>query len=523
MSEAEITGKTWDVIIIGAGMGGGIAGRKLAERGLSVLFVDRGPSGFRREQQSFSMDCDDPTAREIRGYWPTRLNATIDGSENAFFGAQGTGIGGTSVFYAATLERPERHDFEATADMPHPTGGWPIGFDAFQPWYEEAERLLDVCGEPDPLSGRPAPRLRTPPPLSQSDQALLGKLRRVGMHPYRMHLGIRYIDGCLECIGRKCPNVCKMDGRSAGVEPALATGRAVVLDSAEVTAVRGAGGRVTHVDVIRNGRTLALQARIFVLAAGAFASPGLLLRSAGEAAPNGFANSSGLVGANLMFHLNERIAIWSEKGADTTGPAKTLALRDFYRLGKDRFGLFQAMGLPASYGNIVQYLNDRYDRSLLKDIRVLKEFTRIPALVAARVLGEAHIYAAILEDLPYAANRVVVDPRAPHATTFIYDFAPELLARRKAYRRLIKKRLAGLRSMFLNFEPELNIGHPCGTLVFSKDPKLGVLDADCRTHDAHNLYVADSSFMPTSTGVNPSLTIAANALRVADAIVRSMR
>ena len=80
-----------------------------------------------------------------------------------------------------------------------------------------------------------------------------------------------------------------------------------------------------------------------------------------------------------------------------------------------------------------------------------------------------------------------------------------------------------MRLLFLNREVEVNLAHPCGTLRFSDDPSRGVLDRECRAHDAANLYVADSSFMPTSTGVNPSLTIAANALRVAAAIARRLR
>ena len=70
--------------------------------------------------------------------------------------------------------------------------------------------------------------------------------------------------------------------------------------------------------------------------------------------------------------------------------------------------------------------------------------------------------------------------------------------------------------MFLNFGPNLNFGHPSGTLRFGTDPATSVLDADCKAHDLDNLYVADASFMPTSMGVNPSMTIAANALRVGD-------
>jgi choline dehydrogenase-like flavoprotein len=61
--------------------------------------------------------------------------------------------------------------------------------------------------------------------------------------------------------------------------------------------------------------------------------------------------------------------------------------------------------------------------------------------------------------------------------------------------------------------------HMCGTAVAGTDPDTSVLDPSCRSHDLSNLYVVDSSFFPSSAALNPALTIAANALRVAPTIV----
>ncbi|WP_134726294.1 GMC oxidoreductase [Paracoccus luteus] len=514
--------RIWDVVVIGAGLGGGLCGRALAEAGLSVLFVDRGREGPRQAVNGLDCPEGDPFARTAYGCWPTRLRGSFDGKPVTDYAMQGTGPGGTSVFYAASLERPERHDLESTPAMPHPTGGWPVGHDEFRPWFDRAQTLMALSGTPDPLRPDPVAPLRQPPPLSPAETGLVARMQAGGLHPYRTHLAIRGGPGCMECIGHKCPRDCKQDGRSAGVEPALATGRAVFLGDTVVRRICGGPDRVTHVQAECEGEPVTLRARAFVLAAGALGSPHLLLASASEQWPQGCANDSGLVGRGLMFHLGERVALWPPRGLDRTGPAKTLCLRDFYSHDGRRLGLFQSLGLPANYGNIVHLLNGRYDGSVLRHFRPGREFTRIPALIAARLLGEARIFVGILEDLPLDENRLTYDPAHPDAFTFVYRISDELRERRALFRRCIRKGLRGIRSLFLSLQPELNLAHPCGTLRFSDDPRRGVLDRDCKAHGVDNLFVADSSFMPTSTGVNPSLTIAANALRVADVIVRRL-
>jgi choline dehydrogenase-like flavoprotein len=314
-----------------------------------------------------------------------------------------------------------------------------------------------------------------------------------------------------------------MDGRSAGVEPALETGNAALLDMCEVRAIRGRDNRITHIEARRDGAMFNLRARRYVLAAGALGSAHLLLSSVSESWPDGCANSSRLVGRNLMLHLTEMLAIWPERGTSFDGPTKTISFRDLYYNDGRRFGAVAAMGIDASYGEIVHYLKGWLDRSSFRDIRILNELARIPAFMAAKLLGSAKIYSAQMEDLAYGENRVYPDPDNPERFRVEYAVKNEVKQRRRAYRRLIRQKLRGHRSMFLNFEPEWNIPHACGTLRFGDDPKASVLDRSCRSHDIHNLYVADASFMPTSLGINPGLTVAANALRVADRLYEGMQ
>lgn len=509
-----IQNRIWDVIVIGAGMGGGMAARRLAENGLSVLIVEKGDVGYRNEQQGLSNSLSDPLARRIRGFWPKPLAATVDSRSMEFFAPLGSGVGGSSVFYAGALERPERHDLESTDEMPHPTGGWPIGYDDLAPYFSQAEALLHISGTPDPLSPEPPPELSPPLPLSEGEGAMMRDMADQGLSPYRLHLAIKNLPGCLMCLGHKCPKSCKMDGRSAGIEPALKTGHAFLLNDSDVMELKHDGQKIDGVELAHNGHKIFIKAKTYVLAAGALGSARLMLLS------KGCGNSSGWVGRGLMFHVNEIFAIWPRRHQRFQGATKAISLRDLYSRDGVRLGMIQSMGLEASYGNIAYYLVGLYDRSPLRRFAKLRPFlTNLPALLAARLLGQAKVFVGILEDLPYAENRVILDPDDSEKLRFTYTVSNELIERRATFRRSIKKAFKSYRTLLMGHKVELNYGHPCGTLRFGSDPTSSVLDSHCRAHDIDNLYAVDASIFPTSMGVNPSLTIAANALRVADIIV----
>lgn len=518
LSLDEARAGQWDAIVIGTGMGGGLAGRRLAERGLSVLFLEKGPAGYPAEEQGLDDRITAPDARLIRGAWPKPVEARLDGVPTRFFGPYGCTVGGSSAFYAAALERPERHDLEDSPELPHPTGGWPVGHDAFRPYFDAAAGLLHICGTPDPLAADPGAALADPPSLSGVDEALMAGMRGAGLHPYRQHLAIRAPRTCRQCFGTKCPHDCKMDGRSAGVIPALETGRAGLLAGADVREILEADGHVAGLRLVWQGQQAELRAKTYVLAAGAFGSPRLLLASTSRHA-GGCANSSGWVGRGLTFHLNEFFVLWPRKRSDDAGrPGKAISLRDVYAQGGQRFGLIQSLGVEAGYGNMVNFLNQMFDQSPLRRFRKLRPLTRLPAIAASRIFGNAAIFVGIMEDFPYPENRVVLNAEDPEILTFEYRFHRELVARRRRFRRAIRRAFRGQRLFLPALRPVLNYGHPAGTLRIGTDPASSVLTPECRAHDLTNLYVADASFMPSALGVNPSLTIAANALRVADII-----
>ena len=514
---ADLAARHWDAIIIGTGIGGGTIGRRLAEKGMSVLFLEKGAAGPREAVDGLAPDeVTDPAARIQRGSWPDPVRVRIGGNERSFYAPLGAGVGGSSVFYAATLERPEAHDLDDSSARPHPTAGWPVSFSQMLPYFDQAQALYSVRGQPDPLSPHPSPQLGPGSAMCDGDARIMAQMRRLGLHPYQLHSALRQIQGCESCLGRKCPMNCKMDGRSAGVEPALATGRAALLDRCEVMRLEGERERVTRVLARRDGAMLNFTADHIILAAGALSSPRLLLDSRAPYWPEGCGNARDQVGRHLMFHLNEIFALWPRRGEAFTEAAKSVGFRDFYYAEGQRFGMVQAMGLNVGQGEILHHLRRKIAASALRRVPGTRELARVPATIAARMLGQAKVFVGLLEDLPYAENRVLPDRDKPGGILIDYRFAPELLERRARFRQLIKSALKGQRTMFLTQEPEPNFGHACGSLRMGHDPARSVVDATCRVHGMTNLWVADASLLPTSMGVNPSLTIAANALRIAD-------
>lgn len=507
----------WDVVVVGTGMGGAAVGHRLATAGLKVLFLEQGLATLETTNvHPAPTPGDDRAARSRAGHWPDRVRVVIDGVATDTLLPLGMGVGGSTNLYSAALERLERSDVEPTPGLPHPTGGWPVPWTQWLRYYGEAERLLQVRG-----GGTATPSddtLLSAPPISRIDQGFHDLLQANGLHPYRLHVGIGYRPGCLECGGYKCAYGCKSDARTIFIDPVLATGHATLIAEAEVLRLDADGDSVKSLIVRHDGETKRVHARVIILAAGAYHSPAILLRSAGPAWPNGLANASGLVGRNLMFHANEWLAVWPEPRWATAGPRKTIGFRDHYLANGTRLGGVQSTGLTASFGNIAWFLTDRLRGSHVRHLPGVDKLVKLAAWFAVRVFGKASIFVMLVEDFGMPENRVALDPQDDRKIVVTYTVGNELKARVRLGRRLLKRSFRGAPTLSLQSAVQLNLGHACGTCRFGNDAETSVLDADCRAHGIDNLYVVDGSFMPTSGGINPGLTIAANALRVGDLI-----
>jgi len=510
--------RLWDVVIIGAGMGGGFTARALAEAGYDVLLVDRGykERGGPAENSSAEKSSQNDDLAECK--WPGPSACEVDGTLTRHFGIFGAGVGGSTNLYAAALERFARHDVESLPEAPHPTGGWPIEYNRLLPYYEKAERMLHVAGTRDPLNPDPVDHLPQPPPLGPADTQFVQSFTKSGAHPYRLHVGIRYLPGCDECLGKLCPRNCRADARSVVRE---GSSQPTILERAEAVRLEASQDKVSKVILRQDGVETAVCAKVFVLAAGAVHTPKLLLESRGEHWPDGVANRTGMVGRNLMFHAGFQFIMWPRKKHPSSGPRKSICLRDFYLVDGQRLGVVQSSGFEAGYGYLLVYLYSAFDRGPFRWLRVLRPFLRVPAALAIKLRGPGTIFSTIVEDLPYADNRIVIDRNEEDGVVMKYTVRQELRDRILRFHRLLRNTL-DKRTLFFPPDVTLNLSHACGTCVMGNDPATSVINPDCRVHGITNLFITDASFMPTSAGINPSLTVAANALRVSESIKRTL-
>jgi choline dehydrogenase-like flavoprotein len=525
---SSCTAYVYDVIVVGTGMGGSTVGFALARLGRRVLFLEKGLCLFGGADPGDGHpppDAEDsPAARLRRGWWPHPIVGRTDAGRLEFVGSQGCGSGGTSSIYAAQLERFHPADFAPRAHYPDVPGttlpeAWPITYEDLLPYYREAEALYRVRGTDDPLNPDPGSLLLEPPPMSARDQALFDSLGQLGLHPYRAHVGCEFVEGCEECGGVICPRDCKNDAGRICLMPALRQHGARILDQCEVLRLESSGRAVQKVHCRWRGQTLALLAKVVVLAAGAFFTPRLLLESSSDAYPNGLANSSGLVGRNLMLHTGDILAIHQREAASKEGPKKSIALNDFYVADGKKLGTVESVGVDVSWGSVLYHMRSASKMDPRWWRPLTRPFLRLAARARAAYFRDAVVLATIVEDLPYSENRVVLDRSAKSGFRFEYRYTGELFERNKLMRRLITRALAGRHpTVALSSLKFLNYGHVCGTCRFGVDPTQSVLNANNRAHDVDNLYVVDASCFPSSSGTNPSLTIAANALRVGKAI-----
>jgi choline dehydrogenase-like flavoprotein len=495
---------SYDVVIIGAGVGGGAMANRLARTGARVLMIERG-NYLPREADNWSVKA----VFHDRKYTAKETWLTRDGKP--FHPSTFYYVGGNSKFFGAATVRFRQEDF---GELQHEGGvapAWPVTYDEFEPYYAEAERLMGTHGtagadpiEPPRSGPMPYPAIGHEPEI----EAIAAKLRARGLRPFPLPIAIDRHDGgacirCATCDGFACKLGAKNDAEVRLVGPALATGRVdLVLDTKALRLLTdSSGARVTGIEVEQGGATRVIRGDLFISAAGAINSAALLLRSANDKHPGGLGNnSSDQLGRNYMAHNNTAMMAVHPFRKNRVKFQKSLCINDFYLANTVR---------PYPLGNI-QGLGKLQGGMLTASIGW------IPEWVMSRFAERSVDWWIMSEDLPDPNNRVSLEPDG----TIRLSHTPNNI---KAHQELVKHWGKIMRALgypiVLTQRMDITVSmHQCGTARFGTDPATSVLDTHCKAWDVDNLYVVDASFLPSSAGFNPSLTIVAQAIRVSEHI-----
>jgi len=494
-----IDDQSYDLIIVGTGAGGGTIAYKLAASGKKILILERGDFMPLEEQNRSNVDI----FKRDRYHAPEQW---YDRSGEPFSPQMNYGVGGNTKIYGAALLRFRERDFETVQHQGGISPEWCVKYADFEPYYTEAEALYQVHGqatadptEPPRSSDYPFPAVAQEPQVAE----IYAEIAKLDLHPFPLPLGLT----------RQNEDPTN-DAEVSGITPALKHPNVTLKTGAKVVRlhINPSGRIVKGVQAEIGGQSYLFLGDIVVLAGGAVNSAALLLRSASDRYPQGLANSSGLVGRNLMKSLMTVVVQLSTKpnsGAFT----KTIAVNDFY-WGNTDFSY--PMGHIQNSGGL---LSDIIFAEAPPMFSILAKF--MPGFGLKQLATHSIGWWAQTEDLPDANNRV----RFEGGKIFV-DYTPN---NTEAHDRLIyawievlktiEKQLDGFQSGFLHPRGEIPIqvmANQCGTCRFGEDPATSVLDRNCRAHDVDNLYVVDGSFFPSNASVSPALTIMANALRVGE-------
>jgi choline dehydrogenase-like flavoprotein len=515
--ERVMSSPHYDVIIIGSGAGGGTLAYQLAPSGKRILLLERGDY-VPREKDNWSSQAVNVAAKyHTREVWHDKEGKPLHPHTNYY-------VGGNTKFYGAALFRMRERDFGMVRHHGGVSPAWPITYSDLEPYYTRAEHLYQVHGErgvdpTEPWASAPYahPAVSHEPRI----QRLNDDLQRRGWHPFHVPLGVMLDEGrptsrcirCGTCDGFPCLIQAKSDAHVVCVEPALGHPNVTLITGARAKRLMtsASGLEITGVEVERSGQTETYTADIVAVSCGAINSAALLLRSANAAHPDGLANRSGVVGRHYMGHINS-VLLAISKTPNPTVFQKTLAVNDFY-FGDDEFpypmghisfvGKFDAVTLAAGAPPVV------------------------PGFTLDLMAKHSLDFWLTSEDLPDPDNRVTLDRDG----NIVLSYTPN---NGEGHRRLTKRLESVLdhldmhphlvpRNLFVGSRiPLAGVAHQNGTVRFGRDANTSALNADCRAHDVDNLYVVDGSFFPSSSAVNPALTIMANALRVGDHLLERL-
>lgn len=519
-----MTTGVYDVVIVGAGPAGAVAGLRLVEAGMSVLCLEQGPwpdrADFRGAEKDWELSARDrwapaPGVRRAPADYPIDLSRSDIGVLNF------NGVGGGTVLYAAQWPRPLPSDFRVRSSD-GVADDWPVDYDELLPYFERTDAAFGVSG----LGSNPAyPPGGDPPhpplPIGRAGMKVARAHRDLGWHWWPEPNAILSVEAGErhQCVQRgTCMQGCGESAKgSADVThwPRFIALGGELLTGATVSRVltdgRGLANGVEWVD--GDGALRSCSADVVLLAANGIGTPRLLLASAHSGAPDGLANSSGLVGRRLMLHSQSMVfGLFDEELGSWQGHwGASIQSLEFYGTDASRgFVRGAKWGLAPTGGPL---------RAAVPPGRRRVWGDGHHELVESR-LGRSIMWGVLAEDLPEEHNRVelsdATDRIGMPGAKVTYEVSANTSAITDWNIERASESLLAAGASSLEVVRGLPTGHLMGTARMGDDPSTSVVDRWGMSHDVPNLGIVDGSVFVTSGAVNPTSLIAALALRTAE-------
>jgi choline dehydrogenase-like flavoprotein len=523
-----------DVLIVGAGAAGAAIAWSLAETRMNILCLEQGDwmnptayPGMRTDWETaqFGDFAFSPNARKRREDYP------VNDSDSPIAAAMFNAVGGSTILYAAHFPRFRPGDFRVRS-LDGVASDWPVDYGTLAPYYDVNARMMGVSG----LAGDPAyPPKEVPlPPVSlgRLGETLAHGFNRLGWHwwPSDSAITTQEWEGRAPCINAGTCLIGCAQGAKASTDLTywpVALRRGVRLQThcrvREITVgPSGMADGVIYYDA--EGGEHRQRAHVVVVACNGIGTPRLLLNSRSTLFPDGLANRSGLVGKNLMFHPYGMVTgVFAEPLEGYKGPTGCCIMsQEFYETDRARgFTRGYSFEILRGFGPV---------------------FTALWGMGSGRIpWGEGHhrAYAdlfdrtagmvAICEDLPDEANRVTLDPEltdsngipAPKITYRLSENSTAMLAHAMARGKEVLE-AAGATAAVAEAPLPFAGWHLMGTARMGTDPQTSVVNEWGRCHDVKNLFIVDGSIFVTAAAVNPTNTIQALALYVADQMKKNL-